>query len=103
MLPVQDARQSAARRYLQTARHAGMKARVFISVPTFRARAGTSRRNETRTINGSANISARRVAAAFNNNKRAGRVDRPDRLGVIDRISANKGRAFRALGRTEKA
>jgi hypothetical protein len=31
-----------------------------------------------------------RVAAAFNNNKRPGRLDWADRRGVLERISANK-------------
>jgi hypothetical protein len=35
-----------------------------------------------------------RVAAAFNNNKRPGKVDWADRRGVIDRISANKVNAL---------
>jgi hypothetical protein len=35
-----------------------------------------------------------RVAAAFNNNKRPGRLDWKDRRGVIDRISANKVNAL---------
>lgn len=35
-----------------------------------------------------------RVAAAFNNNKRPGKLDWTDRRGVIERISANKVHAF---------
>jgi hypothetical protein len=35
-----------------------------------------------------------RVAAAFNNNKRPGRIDWADRRGVIERIAANKVHAF---------
>jgi hypothetical protein len=31
-----------------------------------------------------------RVAAAFKNNRRPGKIDWTDRRGVIDRISANK-------------
>ena len=35
-----------------------------------------------------------RVAAAFNNNRRPGKIDWIDRRGVIARISANKVHAF---------
>jgi hypothetical protein len=35
-----------------------------------------------------------RVAAAFNNNKRPGRLDWEDRRGVLERISANKVNAL---------
>jgi hypothetical protein len=35
-----------------------------------------------------------RVAAAFNNNKRPGRLDWEDRRGVLERISGNKVNAL---------
>jgi len=35
-----------------------------------------------------------RVAAAFNNNKRPGKLDWTDRRGVVERITANKATAI---------